>query len=150
MEQETNYKLKASSISLCWKPGKWTDNFSLASMLEATLDNILKTQSKVAGNFNNLICSQFHNKESYSDLQTAIPCFTQQTLPCMISFPSPLITSLTLISPVSIFCITVLKFIILTSKRKQTNKKKYKMLNKGEKKEPKNTRKEKLVTEHTL
>lgn len=140
MEQATNYKLKASSISLCWKPGKWTDNFSLASMLEVTLDNILKTQSKVAGNFN----------KSYSDLQTAIPCFTQQTLPCMISFPSPLITSLTLIFSCQHLSYNSFKVHNINLKEETNKQKKYKMLNKGEKKEPKNTRKEKLITEHTL
>ena len=119
-------------------------------MLEVTLDNILKTQSKVAGNFNNLICSQFHNIESYSDLQTAIPCFTQQTLPCMISFPSPLITSLTLIFSCQHLSYNSFKVHNINLKEETNKQKKYKMLNKGEKKEPKNTRKEKLITEHTL
>lgn len=111
-------------------------------MLKAIVNNIFQ-QSKVAGKLLKLLhlpCFKKTVKKSHNDLQMAMLHFTEQTLPCMI-----LCCFLFLLrghvqySPIGIFRITVLYFILTKATRvkegETTKKQRYKMLNKAKTKQ---------------
>lgn len=114
-------------------------------MLKAIVNNILQ-QSKVAGKLLKLLylpCFKKTVKKSHNDLQMAMLHFTEQTLPCMILCCFFLFLLRGHVqyrySPIGIFRITVLYFILTKATRvkegETTKKQRYKMLNKAKTKQ---------------